>query len=106
MFKVLLISVLVISTLSRTYPLYKQCDSRWGPNQLGASPRDICQAGSLITSVAMALSGIGHYETPDTLNTWLKSHKGYVSGDEFVWSSINSLGLIFTGKAGNSKIKS
>lgn len=106
MFKALLISVLVISTFSRTYPLYKQCDSQWGSHQLGTSSKTICQAGCLMSSAAMALSGTGHHETPDTLNTWLKSHGGYVSGDEFVWNSIHPLGLIFEGKVANSQIKS
>lgn len=48
-----------------------------------------------MSSVAMALTGIGHNYNPSTLNQWLKSHGGYVSGDLFVWHSINSLGLLF-----------
>jgi hypothetical protein len=81
MFKVFLLALLISIAFSRTYPLYKQCDSRWGSHQLGTSSKTICQAGCLMSSAAMALTGTGHSETPDTLNTWLKSHGGYVSGD-------------------------
>jgi hypothetical protein len=81
MFKAFLLALFISVAFSRTYPLYKQCDSRWGSHQLGTSSKTICQAGCLMSSAAMALSGTGHSETPDTLNTWLKSHGGYVSGD-------------------------
>lgn len=81
MFKVFLLALLMSIAFSRTYPLYKQFDSRWGSHQLGTSSKTICQAGCLMSSAAMALTGTGHSETPDTLNTWLKSHGGYVSGD-------------------------
>lgn len=33
--------------------------------------------------------------TPKTMNTWLKKHGGYVSGDLYVWASIEPLGFIF-----------
>jgi len=32
---------------------------------------------------------------PSTLNNWLKSNKGYVNKDDFVWASINPLGVVF-----------
>lgn len=87
---------------ARTYPMYKQCDSAWGHEQLGTSSNTICSAGCLMTSVAMALKGTGHNFNPSTLNSWLKSHGGYASGDLFVWGSVNSLGLKFEGKVSNS----
>lgn len=58
-----------------------------------------------MSSAAMALAGTGHSYNPSTLNTWLKSNGGYVSGDLFVWSAINKLGLTFEGKVANSQIK-
>ena len=59
-----------------------------------------------MSSVAMALSGTGHSYTPSTLNTWLKGHGGYVSGDEFVWGSVNSLGITYAGRISNANIAS
>ena len=58
-----------------------------------------------MSSAAMALSGVGHNYNPGTLNSWLKSNGGYVSGDLFVWSAINKLGLTYHGKISNSEIK-
>lgn len=34
---------------------YKQCDSRWGGNQLGTCSQTICSAGCAMSSVAMIL---------------------------------------------------
>ena len=58
-----------------------------------------------MSSASMALKGTGHDFNPSTLNHWLINHGGYVSGDLFVWASINTLGLKFQGKVGNSQIK-
>ena len=104
--KIAILAILVIGVISRTYPLYKQCDPQWKNEQLGTSSNTICSAGCLMSSAAMALAGTGHTFNPSTLNQWLKSHGGYVSGDLFVWGSINSLGLVFEGKVNNSEIKS
>ena len=104
--QVVLLGLLVVLAASRSYPLYKQCDSRWGSQQLGTSSNTICKAGCLMSSVSMALSGIGKGYNPGTLNTWLKGHGGYVSGDLFVWGSVNSLGLSYQGKVANSNIAS
>ena len=106
MMKIILLAFLVGLALSRTYPLYKQCDSKWGNEQLGTSSNTICKAGCLMSSVAMALSGVGKNYNPGTLNTWLKGHGGYVSGDLFVWASVNSLGIKYVGKVANSNIAS
>lgn len=72
---------------------------------MGTSSNTICSAGCLMSSASMALAGTGHNYNPSTLNQWLKAHGGYVSGDLFVWGSINSLGLTFEGKVANSQIK-
>ena len=102
--KLLAIALLCIIVSCRTYPLYKQCDSRWGSHELGTSSNTICKAGCLMSSVSMALSGCGKSYNPDTLNTWLKGHGGYVSGDLFVWGSVKSLGLAYEGKIANNEI--
>jgi len=57
-----------------------------------------------MSSVAMAVAGIGKNYNPGTLNTWLKEHGGYVSGDLFVWGSVSHLGLSYVGKVANSNI--
>lgn len=103
--KIAILTILVIGSLSRTYPLYRQCDPQWSNEQLGTSSNTICSDGCLMSSAAMALTGIGHNFNPSTLNQWLKSHGGYVSGDLFVWHSINTLGLLFEGKVKNNEIK-
>ena len=100
-----IVSLLFCTILARNYPLYKQCDSQWANDQLGTSSQTICQAGCLMSSAAMALTGTGHTYNPKTLNQWLKSNGGYVSGDLFVWASINKLGLTFGGFISNADIK-
>ena len=104
--KIVLLLTLVALCLARSYPMYKQCDSKWGSEQLGTSSNTICKAGCLMSSVAMALAGTGHNYNPSTLNSWLKGHGGYVSGDSFVWASVNSIGLKYIGKVANSNIAS
>ena len=102
---VIVLCILATLALARNYPLYKQCDGAWANDQLGTSSNTICKAGCLMSSAAMALSGTGHSYNPKTLNAWLKSNGGYVSGDLFVWGSIGKLGLTYEGKVANSKIK-
>jgi hypothetical protein len=53
----------------------------------------------------MALKGFGQDFNPKTLNSWLINNRGYVSGDLFVWASINTFGLTFRGFISNSAIK-
>lgn len=105
-FKIYALALLVVLAASRNYPLYKQCDSKWGSEQLGTSSNTICKAGCLMSSVAMALAGIGKNYNPGSLNQWLKGHGGYVSGDLFVWGSVSPLGLSYVGKVANSNIAS
>lgn len=103
--KTIVFALLLVAALSRNYPLYKQCDSRWAHEQLGTSSATICSAGCLMSSASMGLSGLGHAYNPSTLNTWLKGHGGYVSGNLFVWASVNPIGMVFEGKVSNSQIK-
>ncbi len=106
MIKTLILVLLITLALSRTYPMFKQCDPRWADVQLGTSSNTICNAGSLISSVSMFLAGLGFKFDPSTLNSWLKSNRGYVSGDLFDWNSIYSLyNLKFDGFVANSQIK-
>ena len=104
--KIILICLIFALALARNYPMYKQCDSQWGNDQLGTSSNTICKAGCLMSSAAMALAGTGHSYNPKTLNQWLKANGGYARGDEFVWASINKLGLTFGGFVSNANIKS
>ena len=55
---------------------------------MGTSTFTICQQGSLITSVGMAMNG-----EPGSLNKWLTANRGYIKGNEFVWESVTPLGL-------------
>jgi hypothetical protein len=105
--KTIILSLLIISTITAyNFPLYKQCDPKWGNEQLGTGSHTICQIGCLLSSAAMALAGTGHPTyNPSTLNTWLKAHGGYVQSELFVWASINPIGLVFEGKFANSEIK-
>nr|ACL36505.1 sexual maturation-related protein [Euplotes aediculatus] len=85
-----------IECISWTDP-YKQCDAAWKDIKMG--DKTICQAGSLTTSMSMALRKRGkkidgRESNPGTLNAWLKTHGGY-SGNLFVWGSVAPLGLKF-----------
>lgn len=56
----LLIFSLLTLSFSRTYPLYKQCDPKWGNDQLGNTTTTLCKSGSAVSSVAMALTSTNH----------------------------------------------
>lgn len=74
---------------------YKQCDSKWGANQLGTCSSDtICTAGCAMSSVAMILTTKGASNNPGQLNSWLKSNGGYSSGCLINWSSVNKFGVV------------
>lgn len=72
---------------------------------MGTSSKTICEVGSLVSSVASALTGTGHNQNPSTLNTWLNSNKGYDSKNDFVWGSLNQFGFAFQGKVANSMVR-
>ena len=64
-----------------TLVYHSQNDPQWKADILGfGGPGDtIGYVGCALTSVAMLLSGHGHYETPKTLNQKLKDRQGFVS---------------------------
>jgi len=86
---------------NRNYPLYKQCDSRWGADKLGRDST-ICKVGCLISAVAMAMKGLnkkinGNDVTPRVMNTFLNNNGGY-SGNLFIWGSIARFGFKYLGQ--------
>ncbi|EAR82369.3 peptidase C39 family protein (macronuclear) [Tetrahymena thermophila SB210] len=87
---------------ARDYPLFKQCDSQWGSEELGPGPKTICKIGCLVSSVSMALYSYGiqlngQDSNPGTLNSWLQQNGGF-SAQLFVWGSVSKLGFDFQGK--------
>lgn len=66
--RIVIFSIFIVLIYSRNYTLYKQCNPAWGNKSLGTSPNTICSAGSIITDIAMGLSGIGSDINPWTLN--------------------------------------
>jgi hypothetical protein len=86
---------------TRNYPLFKQCDSRWAWDRVG-NGGTICQIGCLMSSVSMALAGLGkslygQSPNPGTFNAFLNSYGGYY-GDEFEWGSVARFGLYYQGQ--------
>jgi hypothetical protein len=105
LFKVFVFMQLMLVLVScQTYPMQKQCNSSWGSQQYGYSSWTICQKGSALSSISMALTGIGNNYNPGTLNNWLKQNDGYYSG-VILLRSINRLGLTFKGRIPNSHVK-
>mmetsp|Transcript_10849 Transcript_10849/g.10762 ORF Transcript_10849/g.10762 Transcript_10849/m.10762 type:complete len:147 (+) Transcript_10849:186-626(+) len=73
-------------------PLYKQCNSKWGSKKMGS--KTVCQVGCLMSSMSMALAGLGkkisgQTVNPGNFNDWLRSHHGY-SGNLYVWGAAES----------------
>ena len=75
-----------------TPQLFRQCDSRWGKNQMGTKGNGeqatICREGCAMSCVAMALASHGFVvpcpppqlrcaPDPGVLNTYLQAHEGY-----------------------------
>jgi hypothetical protein len=70
------------------FPSYKQCDPRWGNDTMGTvgngERSTICGEGCAMTSVSMALAGLGAKGsdgkpvTPKTFNEWLINNGGYL----------------------------
>jgi hypothetical protein len=106
MIKVILLTILASGVLGITFPLYNQCDSRWGQDQLGTSSKTICSSGCLVSSAAMALYGVGNTSiNPGTLNKWLIDNGGYWY-DIFAPFVLVKLGLTIDGIYSNTQIKS
>ena len=87
--------------IGRSSPVYNQCDSRWGSNQLGSSST-ICKVGCLMCSVASALSGLGKkvngkIPTPDVVNSFIRNEYGYKS-NPFIWTSVERCGIKYEGQ--------
>jgi uncharacterized protein YvpB len=85
-------------------PLFKQCDSRWANDRLGKDST-ICKVGCLMTSVAMAMNGLGKKingaaVTPKNLNQFLLANGGY-SGNLYVWAAISRFGFNYQGQPTN-----
>lgn len=72
--------------------VYSQRDLKWAAVRMGTSIGTIGSVGCLITSIASMLADAGKIYTPDTLNSWLIQNGGYVSGNLFVYASIDKLG--------------
>lgn len=73
------------------YPLYKQCDPRWGKDIIVSTT--VCAVGCLMSSTSMAIGGkgikiSGDSSNPGTLNSWLKTHGGYTSGNDLIESVV------------------
>src|SRR3990167_4289328 len=87
--------------IAKNFPLYNQCDSRWGSDVLGSSST-ICKVGCLMSSLASALAGIGkgikgQTPNPQNLNAFLKANGGY-QGNLFVWGAAEApFSLAFEG---------
>ncbi|RYG57092.1 hypothetical protein EON66_01230 [archaeon] len=78
-------AILRSAVIPKAYPLYKQCDPRWGSHLIVSET--ICEVGCLMSSTSMAIAGhnisINHaLSTPDTLNTFLQQNGGYTSGND------------------------
>jgi hypothetical protein len=75
------------------YPVYKQCDPKWGNLPMGSNGDTVCQVGCLMSSVSSALAGTDIWidnvtATPATLNAWLRANNGYTSGSGLKESAI------------------
>jgi len=75
------------------YPVYKQCNSSWGSNVMGQNGDTICQVGCLMSSISSALAGTsiqveGQLATPATVNHFLRTHNGFISGDSALKESV------------------
>jgi hypothetical protein len=89
-----------LNTTSHGWTEYKQCDSRWGSQQLGTcGGTTICSAGCAMSSVAMIIATKGGNYNPGNLDSWLTSNGGYSGGCNINWASVDKLGYTsFVGK--------
>lgn len=65
-----------------------QKDKRWAADQLGASTGTLGSHGCLVSSVAMACTGLGVTLTPKELNERLKKNDGFLPQGWVVWNAI------------------
>jgi|SaaInlStandDraft_6_1057023.scaffolds.fasta_scaffold57087_1 hypothetical protein len=71
--------------IPKIYPLYKQCDPKWGKDVI--VHETICEVGCLMSSISMSLAGNGitingSRANPGSLNKWLQEHNGYDNSDD------------------------
>jgi hypothetical protein len=67
---------------------FLQKDPRWAGHRLGG--RDtLGGAGCLVTSVAMAMSDLGHPTDPGQLNAALAAEKGVTAGGWLLWDAVS-----------------
>eukprot|EP00823_Brevimastigomonas_motovehiculus_P005125 TRINITY_DN359_c0_g1_i1.p1 TRINITY_DN359_c0_g1~~TRINITY_DN359_c0_g1_i1.p1 ORF type:complete len:236 (+),score=30.50 TRINITY_DN359_c0_g1_i1:25-708(+) len=99
MFVIVLLCFAAAFAAQLNYPLYKQCDPKWGDRELGTAdecnacgkkPATICREGCAMTSLSMGLAGnnvtiddSGVVITSGTMNDWVRAHQGYycIGGD-------------------------
>ena len=90
------------------FPLYNQCDSRWGSIRLSWFST-VCSKGSLFTSVSSLLKGYNvtlldsQVSDPQTFLKWL--HINGYSTSNYDWKSIISLGFQYYGFQANEALK-
>ena len=82
------------SIIPKHYPIFKQCDARWGKDYIYT--QTVCDVGCLMSSTSMALNGhdikvAGNAANPGVLNTWLKNHHGY-EGNIMIESAVHVRG--------------
>ena len=88
------------ATIPYKYPLFSQCDSKWGADIMVT--KTVCQVGCLMSSTSMALRGSnipippppssGSVSAdPGTFNSWLKANGGYDDSNDFIESSAEQI---------------
>ena len=80
--------------IEESYPLYKQCDPRWGSDLIVS--KTVCKVGCLMSSISMGLAGWkisidGQASNPGTLNAWLKENAGYTSSNNLIEDALNAI---------------
>jgi hypothetical protein len=78
------------------YPLFKQCDDKWGLHHIGTADNTICKVGCIMSCTAMALNAhnvtiAGTSATPLSLNNWLTANDGYVNGDDLEEAAVSRI---------------
>ena len=93
-------AVMANATIPYSYPLFSQCDSKWGADIMVT--KTVCQVGCLVSSTSMALRGSnipippppssGSVSAdPGTFNSWLKANGGYDDSNDFIESSAEQI---------------
>lgn len=94
--RIIILCVLLLATLAHAltvghplkYVLYKQCDPRWGNDEMGAvgdgERNTICHEGCAMSCVTMVMATLGAKTSddkplnPGTFNKWLIENNGYL----------------------------